>query len=337
MLILCLVTVQANWAAEFWKWTGVDHSLSMIRKYMAIDGPLLPSPFDILADRELSMAKRAQLLETVRAIRSDTKCVIVQVINYDLMRRPKDWLAALRSWNANGGVLIMGYPGFRDLMQGAVQDKSSFDVLKTSEVDIHLELRKIMLDDGPSLVIADEGHMIKNPKMKLATFANMLSTKARICLTGYPLQNRLEEYWAMVDFCFPWYLGALSDFHYNYVNLIKNGLYANSSLQDRQMSTLMMRTLQKLLDKLVDRHDSNILLHQLPRKVEYIISCPLTEMQTQLYENYLVAFLGICQGQEFTNLSRNEKLFQHGMLLLMICNHPADDMLDLSNIEVVDK
>ncbi|KAJ2302227.1 hypothetical protein IWW54_006100 [Coemansia sp. RSA 2705] len=247
-------------------------------------------------------------------------------------------------------------------MQGAVQDKSSFDVLKTSEVDIHLELRKIMLDDGPSLVIADEGHMIKNPKTKLATFANMLSTKARICLTGYPLQNRLEEYWTMVDFCFPRYLGALSDFRNNYVNPIKNGLYADSSPQDRRTSTLMMRTLQKLLDKLVDRRDSNILSHQLPRKVEYVISCPLTEMQTQLYENYLAAFLGIGRGQEFTNLSSNEKLFQHGMLLLTICNHPAvcrmvldghlqqqgssgarrrillqDDTLDLSDIEVVDK
>ncbi|KAJ2391298.1 hypothetical protein H4S02_001410, partial [Coemansia sp. RSA 2611] len=59
------------------------------------------------------------------------------------------------------------------------------------------------------------------------------------------------------------------------------------------MSTLMMRTLQKLLDKLVDRRDSNILSHQLLHKVEYVISCLLTEMQMQLYDNYLVTFLGI--------------------------------------------
>ncbi|KAJ2299660.1 hypothetical protein IWW55_004126 [Coemansia sp. RSA 2706] len=128
------------------------------------------------------------------------------------------------------------------------------------------------------------------------------------------------------------------------------------------MSTLMMRTLQKLLDKLVDRRDSNILSHQLLHKVEYVISCLLTEMQMQLYDNYLVTFLGIGRGQEFTNLSSNEKLFQHGMLLLMICNHLAvccmvlnghlqqqessgacrhillqDDMLDLLDIEVIDK
>ncbi|KAJ2265560.1 hypothetical protein EV176_005896, partial [Coemansia sp. RSA 451] len=180
-----------------------------------------------------------------------------------------------------------------------------------------------MLDNGPSLVIADEGHTIKNPKTKLAMLANMLPTKARICLTGYPLQNNLEEYWTMVDFCFPGYLGNISDFRNNYVNPIKNGLYADSSPADRRMSTLMMRTLQKLLDKLVDRRDSNILSHQLPRKVEYVISCPLTAMQTSLYERYLAAFLGIMPGVQNTSLSSNEKLFRHGMVLLTICNHPA--------------
>ncbi|KAJ2845615.1 hypothetical protein IWW36_004708, partial [Coemansia brasiliensis] len=63
VLILCPVTVQSNWAAEFWKWTGVDHSLSKIRKYMAIDGPLLPSPYSIPSDRELTLPERQRLLE----------------------------------------------------------------------------------------------------------------------------------------------------------------------------------------------------------------------------------------------------------------------------------
>ncbi|KAJ1745201.1 hypothetical protein LPJ58_006282, partial [Coemansia sp. RSA 1591] len=164
----------------------------------------------------------------------------------------------------------------------------------------------------------------------------------------------------MVDFCFPGYLGNISDFRNNYVNPIKNGLYADSSPADRRMSTLMMRTLQKLLDKLVDRRDSNILSHQLPRKVEYVISCPLTAMQTSLYERYLAAFLGIMPGVQNTSLSSNEKLFRHGMVLLTICNHPAvcrtlldlhrqqreskgskhrvllqDDTLDLSDSEMV--
>ncbi|KAJ2118920.1 hypothetical protein IW147_006243, partial [Coemansia sp. RSA 720] len=323
VLILCPVTVQANWAAEFWKWTGVDHNLSTIRKYMAVDGPLLPAPFDIPTGRPLVGAERQRVLETVRIVRSESKQVVKQVINYGLIKSPKDRLAALRLWHSRGGVMIMGYSGFRDVMHGAVYGKSSFGSAKSANDKAWQELRMIMLDNGPSLVIADEGHTIKNPKTKLAMLANMLPTKARICLTGYPLQNNLEEYWTMVDFCFPGYLGNISDFRNNYVHPIKNGLYADSSPADRRMSTLMMRTLQKLLDKLVDRRDSIILSHQLPRKVEYVISCPLTAMQTSLYERYLAAFLGIMPGVQNTTLSSNEKLFRHGMVLLTICNHPA--------------
>ncbi|KAJ2825647.1 hypothetical protein IWW50_002755, partial [Coemansia erecta] len=362
VLILCPVTVQANWASEFWKWTGVDHNQSTIRKYMAIDGPLLPAPFDIPTGRELLGSERQRILKTVRAIRSESKQIITQVINYGLMKKPEDRLAALRLWHARGGIMIMGYSGFRDVMHGAVFDKSSFDVLKSKHDDIRQALRSIMLSDGPSLVVADEGHTIKNPKTKLAVLANALQTKARICLTGYPLQNNLEEYWTMVDFCFPGYLGNISDFRNNYVNPIKNGLYADSSVLDRRRSTLMMRTLQKLLDKLVDRRDSNILSHQLPRKVEYVISCPLTKMQSDLYERYLAAFLGIIPGVQETTRARNENLFQHGMVLLTICNHPAvcralldmhrqqqesrsgnrrvllqDDALDLSDSEIVNR
>ncbi|PIA15457.1 hypothetical protein COEREDRAFT_23239, partial [Coemansia reversa NRRL 1564] len=235
--------------------------------------------------------------------------IITQVINYSLMRTSDARLAALRSWNSHGGVLIMGYVGFRELMQYQ-------NVLQ--------ELRRYMVDEGPSLVIADEGHTIKNPQTKLATYANMLSTKARICLTGYPLQNKLEEYWTMVDFCFPNYLGSLVDFRNAYVNPIKNGLYADSTTADKRTSSIRMRTLQKLLESVVDRRDSSILHHQLPRKVEYVISCPLTGIQQELYCRYLAAFLGIGpDGSSSMNISGNEKLFQHGMLLATICNHPA--------------
>ncbi|KAJ2450023.1 carbamoyl-phosphate synthase (glutamine-hydrolyzing) cpa2 [Coemansia sp. RSA 2336] len=322
VLILCPVTVQSNWAAEFWKWTGVDHSLSKIHKYMAIDGPLLPAPYAIPADRELTLTERRQLLEMVRAIRAETKSVLVQVINYGLIKQPAERLAALQAWHQNGGVLIMGYPGFRDVMQGAEFNKSSFSALE-AESNAQQELKKIMLDDGPSLVIADEGHMIKNPATKLAMFANMLKTKARICLTGYPLQNRLEEYWTMVNFCFPGYLGGINDFRNNYVNPIKNGLYVDSSPIDRRMSILKMRTLQKLLEKLVDRKDSALLTHQLPRKVEYVIACPLTQLQIQLYLRYLEVFLGVRSSADTTNISSKNNLFQHGMTLMTICNHPA--------------
>ncbi|KAJ2796891.1 hypothetical protein H4R20_005381 [Coemansia guatemalensis] len=128
----------------------------------------------------------------------------------------------------------------------------------------------------------------------------------------------------MVDFCFTNYLGSLADFRNAYVNPIKNGLYADSTTADKRTSSIRMRTLQKLLETVVDRRDSSILHHQLPRKVEYVISCPLTGMQQELYCRYLAAFLGIgSDGSSTMRMSGNEKLFQHGTPLSTICNHPA--------------
>ncbi|KAI9501435.1 SNF2 family N-terminal domain-containing protein, partial [Coemansia spiralis] len=287
ILILCPPTVQSNWTAEFWKWT---------------------------------------------AIRQQSRKVLTQVINYGLMRTKEMQHSALSSWHSHGGILIMGYSGFRELMQFVTEPPrdlttAGFGVDADESERRRMELRKYMLEDGPCLIVADEGHNIKNPKTKLASLANMLPSNSRICLTGYPLQNNLEEYWTMVDFCFPGYLGDLTDFRNNYVNPIKNGLYIDSTPMDKRFSTLRMRTLQKLLETIVARLDSSVLHRQLPRKVEYIISCPLTQLQMELYTKYLANFLNILSEQTDRNsglkLSSNHGLFEHGVRLMYICNHPS--------------
>ncbi|KAJ2711856.1 hypothetical protein H4R19_003048 [Coemansia spiralis] len=158
---------------------------------------------------------------------------------------------------------------------------------------------------------------------QLMSMARQLATKARICLTGYPLQNNLEEYWTMVDFCCPGYLNNLPDFRNRYVNPIKNGLYTDSTALDKRQSTLQMRTLQGLLEKLVDRRDSSVLYHQLPRMVQYNISCPLMPVQHELYCRYLSWLRGTNELAAIGQAPNNNRLFEHGSILLIICNHPA--------------
>ncbi|KAJ1828843.1 hypothetical protein LPJ56_000832, partial [Coemansia sp. RSA 2599] len=181
----------------------------------------------------------------------------------------------------------------------------------------------------PNLVIADKGHCIKNSDTQLSRICKMLKTKARICLTGYPLQNRLEEYWTMVDFCFPSFLGDLADFRNRYVHPINNGLYKDSTPADKRQSTMFMKTLQQLLEGVVHRRDSSLLYKQLPRKVEYFILCPLTDIQHQLYSQYLTHAVGPDEagGGDASSSSsssrKNDGLFSHGSILMTICNHPA--------------
>jgi SNF2 family DNA or RNA helicase len=47
----------------------------------------------------------------------------------------------------------------------------------------------------------------KNPKSGIACTLNKIRTRRRIILTGTPMQNNLKEYFSMVNFCTPNFLG----------------------------------------------------------------------------------------------------------------------------------
>ena len=50
-----------------------------------------------------------------------------------------------------------------------------------------------MLRHGPKIVVADEGHRMKNENAYVSQCMELIKTSRRIVLTGYPLQNFLKE------------------------------------------------------------------------------------------------------------------------------------------------
>ena len=59
------------------------------------------------------------------------------------------------------------------------------------------------------LVVADEAQAIKNPVSRTAKALRTIPSHARFALTGTPVENRLVDLWALLDWTTPGLLGPL--------------------------------------------------------------------------------------------------------------------------------
>lgn len=94
----------------------------------------------------------------------------------------------------------------------------------------HVHLQAIAARDAfrglcneAAVVVADEGHQIKNPQTKRFAAVTSLKTKRRIALTGYPLQNNMDEYYTMIMWCMEDLLGDAAYFHNTFAKPIQEG------------------------------------------------------------------------------------------------------------------
>jgi transcriptional regulator ATRX len=111
-------------------------------------------------------------------------------------------VSELRQWYTQGGVLLVGYALFSQLVDG-----KNVKLKKLKD-----EITTYLLSPGADMVICDEGHMLKNDKSNLSKAVSQIETQRRIVLTGTPLQNNLVEYHCMVSFVKPNLLGNIKEF-----------------------------------------------------------------------------------------------------------------------------
>jgi SNF2 family DNA or RNA helicase len=179
----------------------------------------------------------------------------------------RDRFSLIQEWASGGGVLAMGYTLFTSLV-------------KTDEV------AKLLLKT-PNLVIGDEAHQLKNPESKRHQATTGFKTMNRIALTGSPLTNKVMDYYSMINWVAPNYLGPVAEFRQRYEIPIKEGLYADSDSTQKRRARKMLKVLNETVAPKVHRKDIQVLFQELPAKKEFIITLPLTERQVLLYETYI--------------------------------------------------
>uniref|UniRef100_A0A4W4E2X8 RAD54 like 2 n=1 Tax=Electrophorus electricus TaxID=8005 RepID=A0A4W4E2X8_ELEEL len=206
-------------------------------------------------------------------------------------------------WSRDGGVLLMGYEMYRllSLKKSFVTGRKRKSKKPSGPVIIDLDeedrqqelmkgIEKALSRPGPDVVICDEGHRIKNCHASTSQALKNIRSRRRVVLTGYPLQNNLLEYWCMVDFVRPDFLGTRQEFSNMFERPILNGQCVDSTPQDMRLMRYRSHVLHSLLEGFVQRRGHDVLRTQLPTKEEHVILVCLSPLQKALYKEFMNRF-----------------------------------------------
>ncbi|XP_064415845.1 DNA repair and recombination protein RAD54-like isoform X2 [Latimeria chalumnae] len=137
------------------------------------------------------------------------------------------------------------------------------------------------------LIICDEGHRLKNSDNQTYLALNSLHAKRRVLISGTPIQNDLLEYFSLVHFVNSGILGTAQEFKKKFEIPILKGRDADASENERQHGEEKLKELISIVNRCLIRRTSDILSKYLPVKVEQVVCCRLTALQTELYKRFL--------------------------------------------------
>lgn len=209
----------------------------------------------------------------------------------------------ISAWADLGGVLVVGYNMFVRL----VEDEKAAEIL----------LGK------PNIVVADEAHKLKNPESKVNRVCSNIRTTRRIALTGSPLANNVEEYYSMINWVAPNFLGPIPEFREIYVSTIQAGLWSESKNHEKREALKMLQVLKETVASKVNRATvKSCLAQDLPQKFEFVITVPPTPLQRTLYNLYIDGLSESGMVMPVGKKMLQSQTFSIVNDLTLICNHP---------------
>ncbi|XP_059142940.1 transcription activator BRG1-like isoform X3 [Physella acuta] len=202
--------------------------------------------------------------------------------------------------------------------------------LKSTKFNVLLTTYEYIIKDKATLskirwkyMIIDEGHRMKNHHCKLTVILNSYyNAPNRLLLTGTPLQNKLPELWALLNFLLPSIFKACATFEQWF-----NAPFAMTGEKvelNQEETLLIIRRLHKVLRPFLLRRLKKEVESQLPEKVEYVIKCDMSALQRLIYNHMQTRGVLLTDGSEKDKKGKagTKTLMNTIMQLRKICNHP---------------
>ncbi|KAJ9705019.1 hypothetical protein PVL29_003185 [Vitis rotundifolia] len=279
----------------------------------------------ILAD-DMGLGKTLQsitLLYTLLRQGFDGKPMVKKAIIVTPTSLVSNWEAEIKKWVGERVQLVALCESTRDDVVFGIDSFTSphspLQVLIVSYETFRMHSSKFSHSGSCDLLICDEAHRLKNDQTLTNRALAALACKRRILLSGTPMQNDLEEFFAMVNFTNPGILGDATYFRRYYETPIICGREPTAIEEEKKLGAERSAELSSKVNQFILRRTNALLSNHLPPKIVEVVCCRLSPLQSELYNHFIHS----------KNVKKviNEEMKQSKILayitaLKKLCNHP---------------
>ena len=179
-----------------------------------------------------------------------------------------------------------------------------FNVLLTT-YELILSDQDVLRDINWAVLLVDEAHRLKNDQSALHQALASFRTAHRVLVTGTPLQNSMEELWALLHFIMPQEFPDVDAFLDEFGALEQNP----AKLQDlhRTIKPFLLRRVKRDVEK------------SLPAKQERILRVEMSRRQKELYKHIINRNYVALKSAKATNATLTNIVME----LKKCCNHAS--------------
>ncbi|MGA5515452.1 DEAD/DEAH box helicase [Streptomyces pseudogriseolus] len=254
----------------------------------------------------------------------------IQLISLHLLRqeRPEDRgptlvvcpASLLGNWEREVGRFAPGTPVRRFHGPGRTLDGAGEGFVLTTYGTMRLDAARLGAHHW-GLVVADEAQHVKNPHSSTAKALRLIGARARIALTGTPVENNLSELWAVLDWTTPGLLGTHGAFRRRWIAPIEAERHLAAEGEGEQHTARLLAELVRPFLLRRRKTDPGI-APELPPKTETDRPVALTAEQETLYRKQVETVMGEIRSGT-GGIARSGLVLKLLTGLKQICNHPA--------------
>jgi len=163
--------------------------------------------------------------------------------------------------------------------------KIDADVVVTSYTLLRLEDEQFLGREW-GIVVLDEAQFVKNPRTRLHRVAAQLRSDVVFAVTGTPLENRLDELWALLSLTSPGLFASHRRFREEYVKPIEQGKVPENA-EDGAYRADRLARLRHRIRPFVLRRTKQLVAPELPPRQEQELRIELAPAHRAVYDTVL--------------------------------------------------